>query len=980
MGTGTVVDRFEGCVARSPDAVAVVTGQASCTYGALNAAANRLAHQLLELGAGPEVVVGLCLERGVNLVVGFLGILKSGAAYLPLDPQHPPERLALLLEDAGASVLVTTPALQAHLPRAPEAVVHLDGNFPATVDHPVADPRPGPAPHDLAYVIYTSGSTGRPKGVMVEHGGLANLADVQIAVFGVGPGSRVFQAASIGFDASVWELVMALCSGSTLCAWPGPTWGGELARQLATAAATVVTLSPSVLATLVAEELPALKTVVAAGEQCSAALAARWSQGRSFFNAYGPTEATVCATIAACSGSVATPPPIGVPIANTSAHVLDGDLRPAPEGVAGELYLGGVGVARGYLGRPGLTAERFVPDPFGPPGTRLYRTGDRVRRRADGNLQFLGRLDDQVKIRGVRVEPGEVEAVLAEHPAVRQAAVLAHDDGDDRRLMAYIVPRDSDPAPSRAARYVKDWASTLDDLHRGAGNAADDGRADTTGWVSSYTGQPIPRAEMREWAEANAALVASLSPSSVLDIGCGTGLLLWRVAPRCARYLATDISTTVLEGLKRQLSRDPVPGVAFLQREAVDFSGIEGPFDVVVLNSVTQYFPDLDYLRRVLLQAVGVLVPGGVVVVGDVRSLPLLEAYHASVAFERAPADRPRAELRRATEWAVANERELVIDPWFFSSLANELTGVGHVQVLPRRGRHHNEMTCFRYDAVLHLGTNARPRLVAEWSAFDGLGAVERHLGRRRRALGVYGIPNRRLEGALAVRDSLLAAEGPATARGLRRALARRRGAGIDPEDVVALGRHHGYAVELSWAAGHRDGSFDAVFARSAHRAGSMFPPGPRLATRLANDPLRLHTAQATAARIVPELREFVQRRLPEQLVPAAFLVMPELPLTSSGKVDRRALPPPGQKRPRRVDGPIAPRTPVEKILASMWAEALGLEEVGVHDNFFELGGHSLLATQVVARAREAFGVDLALRRLFEAPTVAGLAEAIGLW
>jgi amino acid adenylation domain-containing protein len=449
-GPACAHELFEARAERTPEAVAVVSGDRRWTYRELNDHANRLARYLRGLGVGRDCLVGLCVERSPETIAGLLGILKAGGAFVPLDPTYPRERLAFLSRDARVPVLLTEQRLLGRLPETGARVVCLDADWEQIARESPADLEPAAGPDDLAYVIYTSGSTGAPKGVMVAHRGLCNLARAQIRAFDVRPDSRVLQFAPLSFDASVSEIFMALGAGAALHLaapaeqMPGPDLVGLLRRQ----AITTLTLPPSALAVLPDADLPALRSLIVAGEACPADLLARWAPGRRFFNAYGPTEVSVCATIAECSDGI-RPPPIGRPIANTTVYVLDRRLRPVPAGVAGELYVGGVGLARGYLGRPALTADRFVPDPFGRPGGRLYRTGDRARWRADGQLEFLGRLDQQVKVRGFRVELGEVEAALAQHPGVRHAAVVVREDGSgDRSLVACVVGRE--PAPTAA--------------------------------------------------------------------------------------------------------------------------------------------------------------------------------------------------------------------------------------------------------------------------------------------------------------------------------------------------------------------------------------------------------------------------------------------------------------------------------------------------------------------------------------------------
>ncbi|MET8995576.1 non-ribosomal peptide synthase/polyketide synthase [Amycolatopsis sp. NPDC004169] len=424
----TLTELIEAQAARTPDAVAVVSHGERLTFAELDTRADRLARLLAARGAGPERIVALALPRSVDIVVAQLAVLKTGAAYLPVDPDYPAERIAFMLADAQPVVVVTLPGTP--VPGGNVLVLAgSEGHGPAT---PLGRSVPPAAP---AYVIYTSGSTGTPKGVVVTHAGLASFSSAEIAHFDVRPGDRVLQFSSPSFDASVLELCMALPAGAALVVPPpGPLLGDHLAAVLRDEGVTHALIPPVAMASVPDVELPAFRTLVVGGEACPADLVARWAPGRRMINAYGPTETTVVATWSDPLEPGATPP-IGRPIRNTRVRVLDPALRPVPIGVAGELYVSGAGLARGYLDRPGLTASRFLADPFGAPGERMYRTGDLVRWRADGTLEFLGRADDQVKIRGFRIEPGEIVAVLRRHPDVRDAAVVA----DGQRLIAYVV-------------------------------------------------------------------------------------------------------------------------------------------------------------------------------------------------------------------------------------------------------------------------------------------------------------------------------------------------------------------------------------------------------------------------------------------------------------------------------------------------------------------------------------------------------------
>jgi len=450
---------FEAWAERTPDAIAVSFSGMELSYRDLNRRANQLAAYLRKLGVGPEILVGLCVERSIEMIVGVLGILKAGGAYLPLDPNYPRERLAFMLRDSRPAVLLTQQRLVERLPEHQTRVMLLDAEWETLARESEENPLGAVTADNLAYVIYTSGSTGLPKGAMLQHRGLCNLTAAQRQAFGIEAASRVLQFSPFSFDASVWEMFMALSNGAKLCLARQEQLASmaELNRLLREQGITTVTLPPSALGILSPEGLPALETVIAAGESCPRELVARWGQRRRFFNAYGPTETTVCASLALCDEKKEQSPSIGRPIANTQLYILDPHLQPAPVGVSGELYVSGVSLARGYLNRPDLTAEKFIPHPFSEErGARLYKTGDLVRYQSDGNIEFLGRADQQVKIRGFRIEVGEIEAVLGQHPAVGKAVVHIQENASgDKRLIAYVVSKTPNPEDALTAGLLR---------------------------------------------------------------------------------------------------------------------------------------------------------------------------------------------------------------------------------------------------------------------------------------------------------------------------------------------------------------------------------------------------------------------------------------------------------------------------------------------------------------------------------------------
>lgn len=675
---------------------------------------------------------------------------------------------------------------------------------------------------------------------------------------------------------------------------------------------------------------PSLCLVVIGSEKVSLEVFDAWlrlASGVRLIHGYGTTEATISSTLyeveeSALAVGIGSSLPIGRPIANTRVYILDHHLEPVPAGVPGELYIGGPGVARGYLMRPELTAERFIPDPFGfAAGARMYRTGDRARVLSEGDIEFLGRFDQQLKVRGYRIEPGEIESALKRHPAVQEALVLGREDSTgDKRLVAYVT-QSAEISKSLAAsvdteleeEQLAQWQMVHDDEVFNQAAPLADPTFNISGWNSSYTGEPIPAEEMREWVDDAVERILSLEPKRALEIGCGTGLLLFNLAPHCESYVGTDFSPASLSYVRQQLGTDDK--VVLLERRADDFRDIEpNSFDAVILNSVVQYFPSVTYLLRVLEGAVRATHSGGFVFVGDVRSLPLLEAFHTSVELAKADDALPIEELRQLIRKRVSDEEELILDPAFFDALKEHLPQVSHVEILPKRASVQNEMTRFRYQVIIHVGEHPAPLASFHYQ----------HVTKARTLEAVR---------AVALLERLVAqpSETPANVGELKEIL--RQSEEVANENDSAI-----------------------IFSNEISRRKAW--------SEYVNNPLQGKFARY----LIPQLRNTLAEQLPDYMIPASFVLLDEWPLTPGGKIDLKALPAPDVVRSQGMA--IAPRTPVEQALASVWSELLGLTRIGIHDNFFESGGHSLLATQLISRVREKFQVDVALRQLFERPTV----------
>ncbi|WP_052707349.1 non-ribosomal peptide synthetase [Streptomyces rubellomurinus] len=990
LPVGTLPELFEARVALAPEATALVYEGERLTYAQLNARANRLARHLAARGIGAEDLVALALPRSVDLVVALLAVSKTGAAYLPVDPSYPQDRIGYMLTDARPARLVTRSATAAELPEDARGIARTLLDDPDTeaavaalspADLTDADRRDGPLRlGNAAYVIYTSGSTGRPKGVVVSHRGVSNLASAKRERFAVTPDSRMLQFASPSFDAAFCELSVTLLTGATLVLAPAERLvpGVALAELVAETGATHAILPPVALKVMPADSLGSLTTVAVAGEACSPELVETWSAGRRMINAYGPTEMTVCTTMSRPLAGAQTPP-IGAPLPNTRVYVLDTNLQPVPVGMVGELYSTGVQLARGYLNRPDVTAERFVADPFGAPGERMYRTGDLVRWRADGELEFVGRVDEQVKLRGFRIEPGEIESLLLRHPAVGQAAVVVREDRPgERQLVGYVVPMEEDAAAERDEEHegeqIDEWQVVFDD---GYSQSVDTAFGENfTGWGSSYDGQPIPLPQMREWRAATVERIMALRPERVLELGVGSGLILSQVAPHVEAYWGTDFSDAAIETLRGEVAGiDALAGRVELRTQpADDLSGLPtGFFDTVVVNSVAQYFPNADYLEQVIRQALDLVVPGGAVFLGDIRNLRLQRCFQTGIKLHGPEATQSTAGLRRAVEQGVLMEKELMVDPEYFPALRASRGGIGDIDIRIKRGQYHNELTRHRYDVVLRKdGAAPAAEATVHWrwgvEVLDVEQLTKRLANERPALLRVTGAPNGRLAREIGAMRAL------ESGSPLDEVVALHAGgqplpSDIDPEQFHQLAEDNGYFAAITWSSGAAD-TVDVVFSLSPDLPGdALYRPAGAATDPSAwvNNPIARRDVGALAI----SLRDYLRGQLPDYMVPSALVPLEALPVTPNGKLDRRALPAPDYLG---VSSGRAPSTPNEEVLADLFATVLGLPKVGVDDSFFELGGDSIISIQLVSRARAA-GLLITAQDVFTQRSVAGLAR-----
>jgi amino acid adenylation domain-containing protein len=1004
---------FEEQAKKTPNQIAVVFEERSLTYQELNHRANQLAHYLRKLGVETNSLVGIYIERSLDMIVGLLGILKAGAAYVPLDPSYPKERIEYILSNSDAKFLISSSQILESLLNYQAQVICLDTDWSSIAQESQDNPQSEVSAEHLCYVIFTSGSTGKPKGVQICHQSLVNFIYSMQSEPGLTHHDCMVAVTTISFDIHVLEIYLPLIVGAklVLASHQIATDGLGLAELMTDHRATVMQATPATWRILLSTHWkgnPDLKAICG-GEALPRELAdSLLEKVGCLWNVYGPTETTVWSTTCEINRDRPTHrfdtlEAIGRPIANTQVYILDSSFQPVPVGVPGELYIGGDGVAKGYFKRSDLTAERFLSNPF-LPNSRIYKTGDLARYLSDGNIEYLGRIDNQVKIRGFRIELGEIENILVRHHHVAQCVTISRkDDLGNPRLVAYIISEQHSQTQTQdlaqdslvqatnnvfqdeEKNILQEWQLAWDNAYNQT-EKEQNSTLNISGWDSSYTGELISVEEMLEWVSCTVARIKQHEPKRVLEIGCGTGMLLLRIAPSCDSYWGVDASKQGLNYIQQQINT--LPGnwsnVHLKQQLAHDFEGISPQsFDAVLINSVVQYFPSIHYLITVLEEAVKAVAPGGFIFVGDVRSLPLLSAFHNSVQLYKAADDLSLAQLKQHASKDRQLDQELVISPEFFTALQTHFPDITQVKIQLKRGIAHNEMTKFRYDVVLQVGGEATREHITEidWQC-DRLtiaDIVKTLNTDQPKNLAVRNVPNARIVEDIKLLELLQSDADIQTVGELRHCLKKVTPEGLEPESWWALDLP--YTIEINYSANRLD-CYDVQFRHQhfEHQIESSISAVEKTQKR----PIQAWDTYANnpafgqfAISLAPKLRNYLSDKLPDYMIPSAFVVLPRFPLTPNGKIDRQALPNPEIFQSSHKGGFVAPRNEVEQQIAQIWSEVLGVSPIGVHYDFIQLGGHSLLAIQIMVLIQSRLQVRLPIHSLFDCPTVAELAVLV---
>ncbi len=984
----TIVSLFRKQAAATPDRIALTFETQELSYRQLDKYSDALAVKLQREGVVQGSFVPICTGHGVEMMIGILGIIKAGGVYVPVDPEYPLDRISFILEDTAASLILvmehTVPVLQG---LTAAKLLSLSEHWDNTQGLELL---PVCVPEQPAYVIYTSGSTGRPKGVIITHSNVVRLLMTSVPLFEFTENDVWTMFHSYCFDFSVWEMYGALFYGGRMVIVPRHMAKDTIAfaALLKKEKVTVLNQTPSAFYVLQeylsgSPQPLSLRYVIFGGEVLHPARLKGWHSWYPhcrLINMYGITEATVVSTHQEINkqemdngGSK-----IGKAMPTVYVYILDKRLQPVPVGVPGELFVAGGGVASGYLNRPELTSERFIAHPFSnDPQEKIYKTGDLGRWMEDGSIEYLGRIDTQIKIRGYRIEPGEIEHALNRLPQVAENCVVLKASAEhDKKLVGYYVPDHSVVKELEQSLYedqVNNWKVLYEDTYGNAEADTVEEEFNITGWNDSFTGQAIPAANMESWLADIAKVILSQKPENVLEIGCGTGMIYYQLAPYISSYAGVDISEVSVERIRRHVAQHstqfPLTHLRACGAHEVKADEMEKT-DTVIINSVIQYFPGEDYLTRIIADNIDRLEGDGRMILGDVRDYRLLYAFKARLALTKLQERAAVAEFQWLVDQEMMKEEELCFTPDYFYQLTDQFPEISHVEIRWKEADYINELSLYRFTVILHVGLKIE---VAElsWLPWDGLkDTAEELLEKLPPVIAISGIPNPRLwkerqllrslndPAAINVRDFIHATEQPDAAT----------------ERIIQLlnkAKEKGYHSKMIPATD----AMKIELVLELHPCDKLIVPLYQVDTELpfTNIPL---FSDITAI-LQKQIRRDLAAVIPGYMVPADLVALQRMPVTGNGKTDRGFLSRLEDKQAKHQAEYQAPVTAREELLVNIWMEMLGLDRVGVKDNFFELGGDSIRVVKVAARIKKLTGMEVSVADIYRSGTILELSELL---
>ncbi len=998
---------FDISATRFPASIAIYAPSKCFTYQKLASLSNQFAQRLIDLKVKPNQLVAIVMEKGWEQVVAVLGILKSGAAYLPIDPNESRERLHYLLSVGEVEVVLTQSKYANCLcwPQNKKIITVESSSIVNDISFIEINIETKQTENDLAYVVFTSGSTGTPKGVMITHKNAINtIIDINER-FSVDSSDKCLAISDLTFDLSVYDIFGPLAKGGTIVFMDtinakDPTqWDQLIFKEKIS-----IWNSVPVLMNMFVEHLSrypkipqhSLRLILLSGDWIPVTLPDRIRAlfgNITIISLGGATEGSIWSILYPIHrvDPIWKSIPYGKAMKNQSFHILDEQLNPVEKDKKGELFIGGVGVAQGYWRDPERTNAQFIQhSSLG----RLYKTGDLGQYLADGNIEFLGRVDFQVKIAGYRVEVNAIEKHLLDFSNIKQAVVQPVQEAQHQKLVAYIALNqqfllENENAAEFELAQINHWKTIYNDLYQeDKCKKNKDKTFNTTGWVSSYIHESIPNIQMREWVNNTVKRILLLEPKFVLEIGCGTGLLLFSLFNKVIQYDATDFSENSIRIINEQLERLNIENVSLFSAEAKEMDILTKNYDTIILNSVIQYFPSINYLVDILSKCIKNIKSKGHIFIGDVRSLQHLDLFHASILFNSQAEKLNHSDWKALVNNTVEGDSELVVDFNFFHALRKENSRISHIEILLKEGKFQNEMNAFRYDVILYIDHEIEEaKEVIVWKDWrqEGFNLKELHHLLSERVMeyiAIKNIPNKRVINfdRIIHNNTINRAD---CFNFSKKIILKNKNNAIDPALIYEMANTHQYYSSITWAEENAVECFD-IFLRRKPTTGLVsrgylcfLQKNIRFSTSsyqvYANKPF----IPRVTRQFIDNIKIFLRSKLPHYMVPSYYFILKELPVNINGKIDRKALPKLLLHSSKR-EHYIAPRTSIQKKLVDIWGKILGANKISIRHSFYELGGTSILIIQLLGEIYEAFGIKLSIHNIIDnAPTIEKLSELL---
>jgi amino acid adenylation domain-containing protein len=968
----TVPELFSKQVQNTPDAIAIQFENTKLTYHQLEVEANKIANFLSSKNIGNGALVPVCINRGPAMVATILGILKTGAAFVPVDPDFPIDRINYMLQESRATLVLGDDAGASKVNNVANLeFINVNNDEIQNADHSFK----GAAikGSDLIYVIFTSGSTGLPKGVMIEHRSVVNLLNSVAEKVDFTNQSAMLSVTTFSFDICYLELFLPLIKGAclNLVSRDVAMDGFKLNDAINQFKPTHMQATPATWRILLdAGWRNAISTkILIGGEAVKESIKEELTAIAKVYNVYGPTETTIWSSLGELQqGKTVT---IGYPLSNTGFYILDKQLNPLPFGISGEICISGDGLARGYLNNESLTSEKFVTLNN---GLKIYRTGDLGRQLPNGELLCLGRIDDQVKVRGYRVEPGEIESQMLQSNLVKQAVVVVKTDEDNfNRLVGYYIPNSEVVKHKEQELYaaqVDNWKEIYETEYEKETDLKDDYQ--TNIWKDSFTGELIPTEQMHAWVDDIVTEVVNQNANHVLEIGSGLGLIFFGLAKKIKKYTGVDFSKASVDIVKLQIAKNAEAycDYEFIINDALHINlADDDKIDTILLNSTIQYFPGEDYLDRVIENALNNLTPNGRIIIGDVRDLRLLKFIKMRQQMQKLQPATSIREFEWRVEQDILNEEELCVAPSYFYNLSNKFKAITHCEIKWKTIPYLNELSQYRYTVILHTKPISATQKT-NWQNWNP-NEISNQIANGVERIAIAKAPNHRL-GLEYQLEHLLSNNLVLNIGDLSKSIAPVTDDVNAVNALLTLANQHNYTVRTYADAD----SFKVNFVLDKKPVNDLIKlPESAISsdTSFTNTPL----FNEVTIFINKSLQQHLLRALPDYMVPDEFEAIGRLPLTNNGKIDKLFL----SKHAGRSIGIRMnyepPVTEMELAITEIWQNLLGINRIGVQDNFFELGGHSLLAMRVIAAIRTQFGLELAVKDLFQFTTIKELSKFI---